>query len=33
MSLPIASRVQSALAYGKSHPYGEFTTAETINNM
>ena len=29
----IASRVQSALAYGTSHPYGEFTTAETVNNI
>lgn len=29
----IAGRVQSALAYGKSHPYGEFTTAETVNNI
>ena len=29
----IASRVQSALAYGKSHPYGEFTTEETVNNV
>jgi len=29
----IASRAQSALAYGKDHPYGEFTTPETINNI
>ncbi len=29
----IASRVQRALAYGASHPYGEFTTEETINNV
>ena len=29
----IASRVQSALAYGNSHPYGEFTTEETVNNV
>ncbi len=29
----IAGRVQSALAYGKKHPYGEFTTEETVNNV
>lgn len=29
----IASRAQSALAYGKDHPYGEFTTPETVNNI
>lgn len=29
----IASRVQRALAYGKNHPYGEFTTEETVNNV
>ena len=29
----IASRVQRALAYGKGHPYGEFTTEETVNNV
>ncbi|MEM6720836.1 MAG: insulinase family protein [Bacteroidota bacterium] len=29
----IASRVQSVLAYGASHPYGEFTTEETVKNV
>ncbi|WP_158974624.1 pitrilysin family protein [Cellulophaga sp. L1A9] len=29
----IASKAQSALAYGKNHPYGEFSTPETINNI
>ena len=29
----ISSRVQSALAYGTDHPYGEFTTEETVNNV
>ena len=29
----IASRVQRALAYGKNHPYGEFTSEETVNNV
>ena len=29
----IAARVQNALAYGKNHPYGEFITEETINNV
>ncbi|WP_424003172.1 insulinase family protein [Maribacter sp. IgM3_T14_3] len=29
----ISSRVQRALAYGKKHPYGEFTTEETVNNV
>ncbi len=29
----IASRVNSALAYGKNHPYGEFITKETVNNV
>ena len=28
-----ASRVRSALAYGKDHPYGEFETQETIGNL
>ncbi|MFT7188864.1 MAG: zinc protease [Sediminicola sp.] len=28
----IAGRAQSALAYGKKHPYGEFTSEETVNN-
>jgi predicted Zn-dependent peptidase len=28
----IASRVGSALSYGSEHPYGEFTTKETVNN-
>ena len=28
-----AGRVQRALAYGKDHPYGEFTTEETVNNI
>ncbi|MBT8283308.1 MAG: insulinase family protein [Muriicola sp.] len=29
----IAGRVQRALAYGTDHPYGEFTTEETVNNV
>lgn len=29
----IARRVQSALAYGKNHPYGEFLSKETIENV
>jgi zinc protease len=29
----ISSRVGSALSYGTNHPYGEFTTEETINNV
>ncbi|MFT6370202.1 MAG: putative Zn-dependent peptidase [Maribacter sp.] len=29
----IASRVQLALSYGKDHPYGEFTTEATVNNI
>ncbi|WP_405210484.1 M16 family metallopeptidase [Dokdonia sp. Asnod2-E02] len=29
----IAGRVQSVLAYGADHPYGEFTTEETVNNV
>jgi predicted Zn-dependent peptidase len=29
----ISNRIQSALAYGKDHPYGEFVTAETTNNV
>jgi predicted Zn-dependent peptidase len=29
----IAGRVQRALAYGSDHPYGEFTTEETVNNV
>jgi predicted Zn-dependent peptidase len=29
----ISSRVQRALAYGTDHPYGEFTTEETVNNV
>lgn len=29
----IGGRVGSALSYGTSHPYGEFTTEETINNV
>ena len=28
-----ARRVESALAYGKEHPYGEFVTQETVNNV
>jgi predicted Zn-dependent peptidase len=28
-----ASRVGSALAFGKNHPYGEFVTEETLNNI
>lgn len=28
-----AGRVQRALAYGKDHPYGEFVTEETVNNV
>ena len=29
----VANRVQSALAYGKNHPYGEFTSKETVENI
>ncbi len=29
----VAGRVGSALSYGKKHPYGEFITEETINNI
>tara|TARA_R110002051_G_scaffold281538_2_gene343169 strand:- start:4597 stop:6666 length:2070 start_codon:yes stop_codon:yes gene_type:complete len=29
----IAGRARSALAYGKDHPYGEFTTPETVENI
>ncbi len=29
----VANRVGGALAYGKNHPYGEFTTEETVNNV
>ncbi len=29
----IAGRAQSALAYGKDHPYGEFVTPETVENI
>lgn len=29
----IANRVQYALAYGKDHPYGEFTSKETVENV
>lgn len=29
----IAFRAQTALAYGKNHPYGEITSEETVNNV
>ena len=29
----IARRVEDALTYGKNHPFGEFTTKETIENI
>ena len=29
----IASRVESVLAYGKNHPYGEFTTIEHLKSL
>ncbi|MDX1271236.1 pitrilysin family protein [Bizionia paragorgiae] len=29
----IASRVGGALSFGKNHPYGEFVTEETLNNI
>ncbi len=29
----IARRVEDALTYGKNHPYGEFTTKESIKNI
>ncbi|WP_420551912.1 M16 family metallopeptidase [Tenacibaculum aiptasiae] len=29
----IASRVEDVLAYGKNHPYGEFTSEETLKNV
>jgi zinc protease len=28
-----ARRVENALTYGKNHPYGEFTTKETVKNI
>ena len=28
-----ATRVKNLLAYGKNHPYGEFTSKETVNNI
>ena len=28
-----ARRVERVLAYGKNHPYGEYTTPETVNNV
>lgn len=28
-----ATRVGNALSYGTNHPYGEFTTTETVNNI
>jgi zinc protease len=28
-----ARRVETAIAYGKEHPYGEFTTKETVENV
>ncbi|MES2409942.1 MAG: pitrilysin family protein [Bacteroidota bacterium] len=33
-SVPVvAGRVEKVLAYGKSHPYGEYLSEETINNV
>ena len=33
-SVPAAARrVRNYLGYGKNHPYGEYTTAETVNNI
>ena len=29
----VASRVSNALSYGKKHPFGEFVTEETLNNI
>ena len=29
----VAGRVGDALAYGTNHPYGEYTTEETVNNV
>ncbi|MBT8315280.1 MAG: insulinase family protein, partial [Maribacter sp.] len=29
----ISNRVQNALAYGTGHPYGEFLTEESVNNV
>lgn len=29
----IAGRIQGLLAYGKNHPYGEFSTKETVENV
>ena len=29
----ISSRVSSALSYGKNHPYGEFTTEQSLKNV
>ncbi len=29
----ISNRVQSSLAYGKDHPYGEFVTEQSVNNV
>ncbi|MHA7829621.1 MAG: M16 family metallopeptidase [Flagellimonas sp.] len=29
----ISDRVQTALAYGKNHPFGEFMTEESVNNV
>lgn len=29
----ISGRVNTALSYGKNHPYGEFTTEETLKNV
>jgi len=29
----VASRVSNALSYGKNHPYGEYVTEETLNNI
>lgn len=29
----ISNRVQNALAYGTNHPYGEFVTEESVNNV
>jgi len=29
----IARRVENVLTYGKNHPYGEFTTKETVGNI
>lgn len=29
----VASRVRSVLSYGKNHPFGEYVTEETLNNV